>query len=336
MLYRPVRERSVDKLLELSECLVASTGYEEISLSSLSSGDYSCLTELSRRLMECFENRRVSIALPSLRLDSPIQDSLSQTRRVKKSSLTFAPEAGTQRLRDVLNKGVTEDHFLNAIRDAFADGWNSVKFYFMIGLPTETHEDIEGIAKLTHNAVNAYYAVPKEKRAKGLRINCSASVFVPKPFTPFQWCTQDTLEQLGEKQEALRALLNCRNVSFKWHDSQVSELEACFAVGDRRLADVLYRAWELGCILDGWNEHFHYDRWKQAFQDAELPMDFYAHRRRGLHEILPWDHIDAGISKSFLQEEFERAQRAETTKDCRNGCNACGLHAIKGLCETCG
>jgi len=335
MLYRPVRERSVEKLLETANLLVESTGYEEISLSSLSTGDYSRLAELSRRLMECFESRRVSISLPSLRLDSPIQDPLSQTRRVKKSSLTFAPEAGTQRLRDVLNKGVTEEDFLTAVHDAFANGWNSVKLYFMIGLPTETHEDLEGIAKLARGAVRTYYTVPKERRAKGLRITCSASVFVPKPFTPFQWCAQDTQELLREKQLLLRSLLDCKGINFNWHDSQVSELEACFAVGDRRLADVLYRAWELGCVLDGWNEHFHYDRWVQAFQDTGLRIGFYAHRQRSLDEVLPWDHIDAGISKSFLRREFERAQKAETTRDCRNGCNACGLRAIKGLCEAC-
>lgn len=336
MLYRPVRERSVERLVELAQALEGNTGYEEISLSSLSSGDYSCLSELSQKLMEKMEQKRVSLSLPSLRVDSFVKDSLAETRRVKKSGLTFAPEAGTQRLRDVINKGVTEENLLTTLRHAFEQGWNSVKLYFMMGLPTETMEDLEGIAKLAQAAVNTYYSVPKEKRMKGLRVTCSASVFVPKPFTPFQWCAQDTVSQVREKQQALRKLLAIRGVTFHWHESTVSQMEACFAVGDRRMADVLYRAWELGCLLDGWTEHFHYDLWLQAFADCGLDPAFYAHRQRGMDEVLPWDHIDAGISKNFLQREYQKALKGETTVDCRQGCQACGLHKTKGLCEACG
>lgn len=336
MLYRPVRERSVEKLTDLADKLVSSTGYEEISLSSLSSGDYSKLTPLCEQLMERFEDQRVSISLPSLRIDSVVKDSLAQTQKVKKSSLTFAPEAGTQRLRDVINKGVTEEDLLNKLHDAFEGGWNSVKLYFMMGLPTETQADLEGIAHLAQKAVQAYYAVPKGQRAKGLRVGCSASVFVPKPFTPFQWCAQDTMDVVKAKQMELRKLLSIRGVTFHWHDPSLSFLEACFAVGDRRMADVLYRAWELGCILDGWNEHFRYDLWMQAFSDCGVNPAFYANRKRELDELLPWDFIDIGVTKRYLKLEYERALRAETTRDCRQGCNGCGIERIKGLCEICG
>ena len=336
MLYRPVRERSVDRLLELAHKLVDSTGYEEISLSSLSSGDYSCLSELSRRLMETLEPKRVSISLPSMRIDSFAQDSLMQTQRVKKTALTFAPEAGTQRLRDVINKGVTEADLLKTLHEVFAGGWNAVKLYFMMGLPTETQADLEGIRDLARAAVGAYYAIPKGQRAKGLRITCSASVFVPKPFTPFQWCPQDSMDTVQQKQYELRNLLrNVSGVTFNWHDPSTSYLEACFAVGDRRLGEVLCRAWELGCVLDGWSECFRYDLWMQAFRDCGLDPAFYANRQRGLDELLPWDHIDSGVTKAFLRREYEKALRAETTRDCRKGCNGCGLQRFEGVCGAC-
>ncbi len=336
MLYRPVRERSLEKLNDLAQKLVDHTGYEEISLSSLSSGDYSCLPALCEGLMERFADQRVSISLPSLRIDSVVKDSLAQTQKVKKTSLTFAPEAGTQRLRDVINKGVTEDDLRGKLKDAFEGGWNSVKLYFMMGLPTETQADLEGIAALARMAVNAYYAVPKGQRAKGLRITVSAAVFVPKPFTPFQWCAQDTMEVVKQKQQELRRLLNIQGVTFHWHDPSISSLEACFAVGDRRMADVLYRAWELGCKLDGWNDQFRYDLWMQAFRDCGVDPAFYANRPRGPEELLPWDFIDIGVTKRYLRLEYERALKAQTTKDCRQGCNGCGIERIKGLCGLCG
>lgn len=336
MLYRPVRERSVDKLVEVAKKSIENTGYEEISLSSLSSSDYSCISELAERLTDELRDKRVSLSLPSLRVDKFVQDTLTHTQKVKKSSLTFAPEAGTQRLRDVINKNVTEEDLSNTLTNAFSNGWNAVKLYFMTGLPTETDEDLLGIAEMARLAARAYYGVPKQERVKGLRITCSASVFVPKPFTPFQWCAQDRPETVQRKQQLVKnEFRQLKTAAFHYHDSGVSQMEACFAVGDRRLSDVLFRAWELGCLLDGWTEQFRYDLWKQAFEDCGLSIDFYAHRVRGLDEVLPWDHIDAGISKAFLRREYEKALHAETTRDCREGCNGCGLQKLKGVCTAC-
>ncbi|MBE5813712.1 MAG: TIGR03960 family B12-binding radical SAM protein [Clostridiales bacterium] len=337
MLYRPVRERSVDKLCQLACDSVRNTGYEEISLSSLSSSDYSHITELATRLTEALKDQRVSLSLPSLRVDKFVQDTLTQTQQVKKSSLTFAPEAGTQRLRDVINKGVTEENLMETLGNAFSNGWSAVKLYFMTGLPTETDEDLAGIAELAKKSAGAYYAVPKSQRVKGLRITCSASVFVPKPFTPFQWCAQDRPEEVQRKQQMVRELFRpLKSAHFNYHDSGISRIEACFAVGDRRMANVLYRAWELGCMLDGWNEYFLYEQWLKAFEDCGLSVDFYAHRVRSKDELLPWDHINAYIDKSFLWREYEKAMRAETTRDCREGCNGCGLQKVKGVCSVCG
>ena len=337
MLYRPVRERSVDKLCEMACESVCNTGYEEISLSSLSSSDYSHITELATRLTSELKDKRVSLSLPSLRVDKFVQDTLTQTQQVKKSSLTFAPEAGTQRLRDVINKGVTEENLMETLGNAFSNGWSAVKLYFMTGLPTETDKDLAGIADLAQKSAGAYYAVPKGQRVKGLRITCSASVFVPKPFTPFQWCAQDRPEEVQRKQQMVRELFRpLKSARFNYHDSAISRIEACFAVGDRRLSKVLCRAWELGCVLDGWNEYFRYDLWLQAFEDCGLDVDFYAHRVRSKDEVLPWDHINAYIDKSFLWREYEKAMRAETTRDCREGCNGCGLQKVKGVCSVCG
>ena len=333
ILYRPVRERSLEKLVELADKLQASTGYEEISLSSLSSGDYSCLPELIRELMGRMKEKRVSISLPSLRIDSVLKESLEETQQVKKTSLTFAPEAGTQRMRDVINKGVTEEDLLGKVRDAFEGGWNSVKLYFMSGLPTETYEDLDGIADLARKVIAEYFNVPKTQRARGLRVTVSVSVFVPKPFTPFQWAAQDTLEKIIAKQEHLKQVLNIKGVTFHWHEPYVSFLEACFARGDRRMGGVLKRAWEKGCVLDGWNETFRYDLWMEAFKECGLDPAFYAHRERTKDEILPWDHIDSGVTKQFLWREKEKSERAETTKDCRKGCNGCGLQRWKGVCS---
>ena len=336
MFYRPVRERSVEKLAQLAQELVDNTGYEEMSLSSLSSGDYSHLPELCRRLQEQFKDQHVTLSLPSLRIDSVLKDTLIESDNVRKSSLTFAPEAGTQRLRDVINKGVTEEDLVEKLRDSFENGWNSVKLYFMTGLPTETMEDIEGIYKLSKTAVDTYYAVPKPQRAKGLRITVSTSVFVPKPFTPFQWCAQDMPDTIRDKQVALKNMLGVmRAVHYNWHDSLTSRMEACFALGDRRMADVLYRAFTLGCRLDGWSEQYRNDLWMQAFRDTGVDPAFYANRARGEEEILPWDFIDIGVTKTFLLKEWHRAQRAEVTPDCREHCNACGLQRVKGLCAAC-
>ena len=334
MLYRPVRERSVPHLMELARALEKSTGYEEISLSSLSSGDYSCLPELVHDLMTEFKEKRVSVSLPSLRIDSVLKDSLEETQQVKKSSLTFAPEAGTQRLRDVINKGVTEEDLVGKVTDAFEGGWSSVKLYFMIGLPTETLEDLDGIGHLAQVVNQAYFKVPKEKRARGLRVTCSASSFVPKPFTPFQWEPQNTQQQIKDKQAYLRDVLRrIKGVNFNWHEPEVSYLEACFSRGDRRIGRVLERAVEKGCLLDGWSEQFKFGKWMEAFADCGLDPEWYAYRRRGKDEILPWDFIDAGVTKSFLWREKERAERAEVTPDCRKGCQGCGLRRFEGVCR---
>ena len=333
ILYRPVRERSMEKLIELAEKLQRSTGYEEISLSSLSSGDYSCLPELIRALMQRMKEKRVSISLPSLRIDSVLKESLEETQQVKKTSLTFAPEAGTQHMRDVINKGVTEEDLLGKVRDAFEGGWSSVKLYFMSGLPGETTEDLDGIADLARKVIAEYFNVPKTQRAKGLRVTVSVSVFVPKPFTPFQWAAQDTVDTVIGKQEHLKEVLNIKGVTFHWHEPYVSYLEACFARGDRRMGTVLKRAWEKGCILDGWNETFRFNTWMDAFRECGIDPAFYANRERTKEEVLPWDHIDCGVTKAFLWREKEKSERAETTKDCRKGCNGCGLQRWKGVCS---
>ena len=336
ILYRPVRERSLEHLVELAQQLENTTGYEEISLSSLSSGDYTCLAELIRELIRRLDEKHVSISLPSLRLDSVLKDSLEATQKEKKTSLTFAPEAGTQRLRDVINKGVTEEDLMNKVSDAFHGGWSSVKLYFMMGLPTETTEDLDGIADLAKKVVDAYFAVPRGERAKGLRVVCSASVFVPKPFTPFQWEPQDTQEMVREKQSHLREKLHIKGVTFNYHESDLSYLEACFARGDRRMGQVLLRAYQKGCMLDGWTELFKYDMWREAFAELGIDPAFYAYRRREKDEIMPWDVIDCGVTKEFLWREKEKAEKAQTTKDCRKGCNGCGLQRFKGVCKYCG
>ncbi|MGN0747201.1 MAG: TIGR03960 family B12-binding radical SAM protein [Aristaeellaceae bacterium] len=337
MLYRPVRERSLEHLVELASSLEKTTGYEEISLSSLSSGDYTCLAELIRELLKKMEGKHVSISLPSLRLDSVLKESLEETQKERKTSLTFAPEAGTQRLRDVINKGVTEADLMEKVTDAFQGGWSSVKLYFMMGLPTETYDDLDGIADLARKVVSAYFAVPKGQRAKGLRVTCSASVFVPKPFTPFQWEPQDTLDTVQRKQLYLReALRSVKGVNFNYHESGLSFLEACFSRGDRRMGQVLLRAFEKGCMLDGWSEQFKYDTWMEAFDECGIDPAFYAYRRREKDEILPWDFIDSGVTKEYLWREKQKADRAETTRDCRKGCNGCGLQRFKGVCKFCG
>lgn len=337
MIYRPVRERSLETLVKLAGKLEQHTGYEEISLTSLSSGDYTCLADLIRQLMKDLEKQRVHISLPSLRLDSVLKESLEETQKERKTSLTFAPEAGTQRLRDVINKGVTEEDLMEKTSDAFMNGWSSVKLYFMIGLPTETYDDLDGIADLARKVIGAYFNVPKNIRAKGLRVTCSASSFVPKPFTPFQWEPQDTQQMLMDKQQHLRdAMRQIKGVNFNYHESGLSFLEACVSRGDRRIGKVIRTAFEKGCYLDGWAELFSFDKWMAAFQDCGLDPAFYAHRRRDKDELLPWDFVDSGITKEFLWREKEKAEKAAVTRDCRQGCNACGLHRFKGVCKFCG
>ncbi len=333
MIYRPVRERSMDRLLELAEKLVNATGYDEISLMSLSSGDYSCLPELAHEMVSKFIEKRVAVSLPSLRIDSVLKDTLKETQRVKKTSLTLAPEAGTQRLRDVINKGVTEENLMDTVRDAFEQGWSSVKLYFMLGLPTETDEDVDGIADLARKVTQVYFSLPKGQRAPGLRVTVSASVFVPKPFTPFQWAAQDTMERVIEKQQRLKAALSkIKGVDFKYHAPQLSFLEATFARGDRRMAQVLERAWKLGCRFDGWSDQFDFEKWMQAFEECGVDPAFYANRPRDLDEVMPWDHLDCGVEKRFLLSEWDKAQKAQVTRDCRQGCVGCGMKRYEGAC----
>jgi len=333
MIYRPVRERSMQRILELAGKLVDGTGYEEITLSSLSTGDYSCLPQLAHELMERFAEKRVSLSLPSLRLDSDLKKTLEETQKVRKSSLTYAMEAGTQRLRDVINKGITEENLTSSVSDAFASGWSSVKLYFMFGLPTETYEDLDGIADLANKVVRKYFETPKHIRAKGLRVNCSASCFVPKAFTPFQWEAQDTIEQFEEKQKHLCRIMHIKGVEFNWHEPQVSFLEAVFARGDRKTADALEAAWKLGCRFDGWTDQFKFDKWMEAFEQTGVDPKFYANRRREKDELLPWSFIDAGVTQSFLWRERERAVSGQPTPDCRKGCQGCGLKRFEGACE---
>ena len=332
MIYRPVRERSVERLLELADKLVSGTGYEEITLSSLSTGDYTCLPQLAHELMERFEKQRVALSLPSLRLDSQLKETLEETQKVRKTSLTYAMEAGTQRLRDVINKGITEEDLMSSVNDAFAGGWSSIKLYFMFGLPTETTQDLDGIADLAQKVVRKYFETPKNLRARGLRVNCSASCFVPKPFTPFQWEPQDTIEQFQEKQRHLCQIMRIKGVEFNWHEPQVSFLEAVFARGDRRTADVLEAAWRLGCRFDGWSDQFSFEKWMQAFEDCGVDPAFYANRRREKDELLPWAFIDAGVTQAYLWRERERAMQAVITPDYRKGCQGCGLKRFEGAC----
>lgn len=333
MIYRPVRERSMEHILKLAEKLVAETGYEEITLSSLSTGDYSCLPQLAHEMMERFAEKRVALSLPSLRLDSDLKATLEETQKVRKSSLTYAMEAGTQRLRDVINKGITEENLMSSVTDAFAGGWSGVKLYFMFGLPTETYEDLDGISDLAGKVVRKYFETPKHIRAKGLRVNCSASCFVPKAFTPFQWEAQDTIEQFKEKQRHLCKIMHIKGVEFNWHEPQVSFLEAVFARGDRKTADALEAAWKLGCRFDGWTDQFKFDKWMEAFEQVGVDPKFYANRRREKDELLPWAFIDAGVTQQFLWREREKAVNNLPTPDCRKGCQGCGLKRFEGACE---
>ena len=334
MIYRPVRERSIDHLMKMAESLVSSTGYDEISLMSLSSGDYSCLAELAHRMVERFGSRRVRISLPSQRIDTVLTDTLKETQKVKKTALTLAPEAGTQRLRDVINKGVTEADLIRSVTDAFEQGWSAVKLYFMLGLPTETDEDVLGIADLAEKVRKCYFSVPKERRAPGLRITVSASVFVPKNDTPFQWAPQLDYDTVVRRQQLLRqALSKVKGVDFKYHAPDLSYIEAVFARGDRRVGDAMERAWRMGCRFDGWSDQFRYDLWLRAFEEEGIDPDFYALRPRSTDEVFPWDHLDCGVTKAYLLREWEKAMRAECTQDCRKGCTGCGMKRYPGACE---
>ncbi len=330
MIYRPVRERSPEKLLQIAKALYESSGYEEISLSSLSTSDYSKLDGLTQELLQLTEDEKINLALPSLRVDSFSIDLMNQVQKMRKSGLTFAPEAGTQRMRDVINKGVNEEDLLNSAQLAFEGGWNNIKLYFMIGLPTETMEDVEGIADLAYKVVDVYHSIPKEKRNKGLKVTVSTSSFVPKAFTPFQWQPQDGMAQLKEKQEQLKSKIKRRQIRYNWHDAPVSFLEGVFARGDRKLSKVLLKAHEKGCKFDGWNEHFDFEKWMESFEECGVDPYFYTARTRSYDEILPWDHVDVGVTKNFLKKEAEKAIKGELTPHCRKDCSGCGATIFGG------
>lgn len=334
MIYRPVREKSVDTLLKQADDLIASTGHDEISLTSLSSGDYSCLPDLTVKLLDKYEEKKVSISLPSLRLDSMTFDIIERIQEVRKSGLTFAPEAGTQRMRDVINKNLTEEQILGPVETAFNLGWSTVKLYFMIGLPGETMEDVLGIKELAYKIKDKFFQRPKESIKGNLKINVSASCFVPKPFTPFQWVEQDNMNDFYDKAKALQKEIKDNKISFSYHEPKLSYLEAVFARGDRRLSEVLIRAWEKGCRFDGWYDMFSFNKWMEAFEELNIDADFFGRRKRELDEILPWDFIDCGVTKEFLYSEYEKSMESITTHDCREQCYNCGVNKslIGGSC----
>lgn len=337
MLYRPIRPRSLSFLKKCAKEMLESTGHEEITLSSLSSSDYKELKELVYWLIDEFKDKGINISLPSLRIDEFALDVMSKVQDVRKSSLTFAPEAGTQRLRNVINKGLTEDDILNGAMEAFNGGWNRVKLYFMLGLPGETYNDIEGIAILSDKIARQYYTIPKEERNGRVNIVTSTSIFVPKPFTPFQWAAMDTKEQARQKRDFLlskvREQLNAKSIKYNCHDADVSELEGVFARGDRRLCNVIRQAYENGCIYDAWTEYFRPDVWNMAFKDNNLDMEFYLRRERAEDELFPWDFIDIGVTKEFLLEEYHNSKAEIVTPNCRSQCQGCG--AAKFQCGVC-
>ena len=337
VLYRPIRPRSLSFLKKCAKEMLESTGHEEITLSSLSSSDYKELKELVYWLIDEFKDQGINISLPSLRIDEFALDVMSKVQDVRKSSLTFAPEAGTQHLRNVINKGLTEDDILNGAMEAFNGGWNRVKLYFMLGLPGETYNDIEGIAILSDKIARQYYTIPKEERNGRVNIVTSTSIFVPKPFTPFQWAAMDTKEQAGQKRDFLlskvREQLNAKSIKYNCHDADVSELEGVFARGDRRLCNVIRQAYENGCIYDAWTEYFRPDVWDMAFKDNNLDMEFYLRRERAEDELFPWDFIDIGVTKEFLLEEYHNSKAGIVTPNCRSQCQGCG--AAKFQCGVC-
>lgn len=334
MLYRPIRPRSLEFLKQRAMAMLEATGQDEISLSSLSSSDYNELPELVYWLIDECNKNGVNISLPSLRIDAFSLDVMSRIQDVRKSSLTFAPEAGSQRMRNVINKGLTEEVILKGAMDAFHGGWNRVKLYFMLGLPGETFDDIEEIAVLSDKIAREYYTIPKDQRNGKVNIVTSTSIFVPKPFTPFQWARMNSKEEAGEKRNFLldkvKSQLNAKSIKYNCHDADVSELEGVFARGDRRLCDVILQAYRDGCFYDAWTEYFHYDRWQKAFEDHGLTMGFYIDRERAEDELFPWDFIDIGVTKAFLLREYHNAKEEKITPNCRQKCAGCGAMRFGG------
>lgn len=335
MVYRPVREKNIERLKALATQMIEATGYEEISLSSLSSSDYSSLEELVNFLIDECRERRVNISLPSLRIDAFSLDVMSKVQDIKKSSLTFAPEAGSQRLRDVINKGLTEEVILNGAQMAFEGGWNKVKFYFMLGLPTETEADMRAIAELANETAARYYdTVPKEKRNGRCQITISTSFFVPKPFTPFQWARmyspEDYIGRAKVVNDMVKEQLNKKSIKYNWHEADVTVLEGVLARGDRKIGQAILKVYEKGGIFDAWSEYFDYQRWLDAFAECGIDPDFYTMRERSMDEIFPWDFIDTGVTKEFLKREWNNAMKETVTPNCRMRCSGCGVKKFGG------
>ena len=334
MIYRPNRERDLDYLKGLADTMLEATGNDEISLSSLSSSDFQKLPELCNYLIDNYRSKNINIGLPSLRIDAFSLDVMSKVQDVRKSSLTFAPEAGTQRMRDVINKGLTKEVILQGAREAFMGGWNKVKLYFMMGLPTETEEDMKGIAHLCEDVAMTYYKLDKEYRNGKVSVGASCSFFVPKPFTPFQWARMCDPEEYQRRahlvNDEFKAQHNHRSLSFKWHDAKTTVLEGILARGDRRIGKVIYDAYQKGCIYDAWTEYFYYDRWLESLEENQLDYHFYTSRERSLDEIFPWDFIDIGVTKNFLRREWMRAMEEKTTPNCHEKCSGCGAARFGG------
>lgn len=334
MLYRPLRERDLSMIKDYAITMLKNTGHEEISLSSLSSSDYTDLAGIVNFLIEYCEGQGINISLPSLRIDAFSLDVMSKVQDIKKSSLTFAPEAGSQRMRDVINKGLTEEDILRGSGEAFEGGWNKVKLYFMLGLPTETEEDIKGIAYLAEKIAERYYEIPKDKRNGKCQITVSTSFFVPKPFTPFQWAPMNTREEfLGKAytvNHTIKDQLNKKSIKYNWHEADVTLLEGLLARGDRRVGKAILKAYENGALYDAWSETFHYDTWLKAMEETGISYDFYNFRTRTPEEILPWDFIHIGVTRKFLLREWERAKEGIVTPNCRQGCSGCGGKSYGG------
>ncbi len=333
--YRPVRERSLEYLKDTAKKLLENTGHEEISLSSLSSSDYSNLKGIVEYLIDEYKGKGINISLPSLRIDAFSLDVMSKVQDVKKSSLTFAPEAGSQRMRDVINKGLTADIILKGAAEAFHGGWNKVKLYFMLGLPGEREEDIKGIAELSNEVAKTYYAeIPKEQRNGRVMVTASTSFFVPKPFTPLQWAKMFTKEEyLGKARivnQTMKEQLNHKSLKYNWHEADVTVLEGVFARGDRRVAQVIYTAYKMGCIYDAWSDFFDNDKWLKAFEECGVDIEFYTLRERSLDEVLPWDFIDVGVTKEFLKREWNKAMNETVSPNCREKCQGCGARVFGG------
>ena len=332
-IYRPVREKNTDTIMKQARALCEYSGYDEISLSSLSTSDYTDIQNLLSRMIDWSEDAKVSISLPSLRIDNFSKELLEKIQFIRKSGLTFAPEAGTQRLRDVINKNITEEEILRTCLTAFEGGYTSVKLYFMIGLPTETDDDIRGIAELAQKIVDSFYHMPNKPKGKSVNVSVSVSTFVPKPFTPFQFEPQITVDEIRRRHDLLRNSITTKKVSLSYHDSSTSFLEGVIARGDRRLCDVIETAYKKGCVFDGWNECFDLDKWLEAFRECGIDTAFYANRKREFSEINPWDHFNYGVTKSFLIKENERAYNAATTPNCRIKCAGCGATCYgEGVC----